>query len=76
MANPGTVGWRKLKPRNIGPVVCTRGAVDRFRRSLGYGYVIMNDESNAAKAIEALSGNDDRGFAINCPARYYPSVAA
>jgi RNA recognition motif-containing protein len=39
----------------FGTVIWTRVATDRFRRSLRFGYVIMEAEG-AAKAMQALNG--------------------
>ncbi len=48
----------------FGPVVWARVVVDRFGRSLRYGYLVMSDESDAAKAIETLTGRTIAGFPI------------
>jgi hypothetical protein len=32
--------------------------MDRYRRSLSYGYVVMDVDADAAKAVEALDGKD------------------
>ncbi|MDQ6732872.1 MAG: RNA-binding protein [Nitrospirota bacterium] len=39
-----------------GDVVWTRVVMDRFRRSLAYGYVVMASDIEAARAIESLNG--------------------
>jgi RNA recognition motif-containing protein len=36
-------------------------ARDRFRRSLGLGYVVMENENQATKAIQALQGQSVAG---------------
>ncbi len=48
----------------FGSVVWTRVAVDRFRRSLGYGYVVMGSEAAAAQAIDSLKGKTIAGLPI------------
>jgi RNA recognition motif-containing protein len=44
----------------FGTVVWTRVATDRFRKSLGFGYVIM-DAEGADRAIHALNGKTISG---------------
>jgi RNA recognition motif-containing protein len=44
----------------FGTVIWTRIATDRFRKSLGFGYVIM-DAEGADRAIHALNGKTIAG---------------
>jgi RNA recognition motif-containing protein len=44
----------------FGTVIWSRAATDRFRRSLGFGYVIMDSEG-ADKAVQALNGKTIAG---------------
>ena len=40
----------------FGKVTWARVVMDRYRRSLSYGYVVMDVDADAAKAVEALDG--------------------
>jgi RNA recognition motif-containing protein len=45
----------------FGKVTWARVVMDRFRRSLSYGYVVMDVDADATKAVEALDGKDIGG---------------
>jgi RNA recognition motif-containing protein len=40
----------------FGKVIWARVVMDRYRRSLSYGYVVMEVDVDAAKAVQALDG--------------------
>ena len=42
----------------FGKVTWARVVMDRYRRSLSYGYVVMEADADAAKAVEALDGKN------------------
>ena len=42
----------------FGKVTWARVVMDRYRRSLSYGYVVMEVDADAAKAVEALDGKN------------------
>ena len=47
-----------------GTVVWCRIALDRWGNSLRYGYVVMDTEDHALKALEALNGTTLAGLPI------------
>jgi RNA recognition motif-containing protein len=58
----------KQKFEEIGPVVSAKIIFDRFSgRSKGFGFVEMENEEDAAKAIEELNGSmlDGREIVVN-----------
>ena len=40
----------------FGKVTWARVVMDRYRRSMSYGYVVMEADADAGKAVEALDG--------------------
>lgn len=61
-----------------GSVVWCRIAVDRWGNSLRYGYVVMDTEHSALKAIEALNGKMPAGLPITvalAPVPLLPRIA-
>ena len=57
-----------------GTVVWCRIAVDRLGKSLRYGYVVMDTEEHARKALEALSGKTSAGLPITVGLTPVPSL--
>jgi RNA recognition motif-containing protein len=58
----------KQKFEEIGPVVSAKIIFDRFSgRSKGFGFVEMENEEDAAKAVEQLNGSmlDGREIVVN-----------
>ncbi len=58
----------KQKFEEVGPVVSAKIIFDRFSgRSKGFGFVEMENEEDAAKAIEELNGSmlDGREIVVN-----------
>ena len=49
----------------FGTILLTQVALDPFRRSLGFGYVIMETEDGASQAIQALDGHTVAGRALH-----------
>ena len=45
----------------FGKVTWARVVMDRYRRSLSYGYVVMDVDADAVKAAQALHGKDIGG---------------
>jgi RNA recognition motif-containing protein len=45
----------------FGSVLWTQVATDPFRRSLGFGYVVMETDDQASRAAEALNGHSLAG---------------
>jgi len=45
----------------FGKVTWARVVMDRYRRSLAYGYVVMEPDADAAVAAKALDGKDIGG---------------
>ena len=61
-----------------GTVVWCRIALDRWGISLRYGYVVMDTEDHALKAIHALKGKTLAGLPITCalaPVPQLPRIA-
>lgn len=57
-----------------GSVVWCRIAVDRLGKSLRYGYVVMDTEDHARKALEALNGKTPAGLPITVGLAPVPSL--
>ena len=57
-----------------GTVVWCRIAVDRLGKSLRYGYVVMDTEDHARKALEALNGKTPAGLPITVGLTPVPSL--
>ena len=57
-----------------GTVVWCRIALDRWGKSLRYGYVVMDTEDHARQALEALSGKTLAGFPITVGFAPVPSL--
>jgi RNA recognition motif-containing protein len=49
----------------FGSILWTHVATDPFRRSLGFGYVVMETDEHATRAIEALQGHSIGGRVIS-----------
>jgi len=48
----------------FGTILWTHVATDPFRRSLGFGYVVMETDEQASHAIQALQGHSIAGRLI------------
>ena len=57
-----------------GTVVWCRIALDRWGKSLRYGYVVMDTEGHAREALEALNGKAPAGLPITVGLTPVPSL--
>ncbi len=58
----------------FGRVVWARVVVDPIGQSLRFGYVVMVDESHAARALEALNGRTIAGLPITVSRTVVPPL--
>ena len=59
----------------FGKVTWARVVMDRFRHSLSYGYVVMDVDADAERAVQALHGKDIGG-GRKLKIVYAPSIPA
>jgi RNA recognition motif-containing protein len=48
----------------FGTILWTQVVTDSFRRSLGFGYVVMETDEQATRALQALQGHSIAGHVI------------
>ena len=58
----------------FGSIVSCHIAVDRYANSLRYGYVVMDTEEDALKAIDSLNGKSVAGLSITVAKMFAPLV--
>ena len=59
----------------FGSIVSCRIAVDRYGNSLRYGYVVMDTEADAVKAVDSMHGKSVSGLPITVAKAPDPLVA-
>jgi len=59
----------------FGSILFAQVALDPFRRSLGFGYVVMETEIQATQAIEALQGRTISGRGLHIARTEVPPLS-